>query len=552
MDKNVGSVDLEELKKAREELNRERGIETDPHMYDNYNPDRENNTSETLSEDFSDDDQIKSQADESSPDNDDSTVDSDLIETEKLDDDLDTISQDDDRDMTPSEKNFDLYDSFSDFEVESNSVQEDDEEDNEDDSDDEKSVLLLDEEDSKGDADDEKTEKEELDEFLEDVYDGKNDDEFVVDSLTDDTDNFDFDNQDKETIPENENEDVSLENDKSESLDAFDSFKAFEVKDNMSEEDNDSSEVVADLKKLNEMLEEDDKKQEELERLAEEEIIEKNKNRYSAINSFEFIETIATGEFKNSDKLSFVLGKDENDKIVYSNIRDVYNIALFGTNKEQIFKQLSTIILSLSLKNNQEEINFVICDSKASSQFDVFNDSSYLFFNRVAKTNKEIIDSLASLTQELEDRYKKLVQFGVKSIEEYNAVALENELTPMPYILTVFSNYTKASQLASAGKINNALINMVKLGRLVGLYLILNADFEISNGELDVNFPTRIVYKTQTDEDSISAVGETGAEFLPEGKDILYYNVFERAPRHIKTPDITVEEIKLIIENNEN
>ena len=38
MDKNVGSVDIEELKRAREELNRERGIESDPNMYSNYNP----------------------------------------------------------------------------------------------------------------------------------------------------------------------------------------------------------------------------------------------------------------------------------------------------------------------------------------------------------------------------------------------------------------------------------------------------------------------------------------------------------------------------------
>ncbi len=40
MDKNVGSVDLEELKRAREELDQERGIQTDEHMYDNYNPNR--------------------------------------------------------------------------------------------------------------------------------------------------------------------------------------------------------------------------------------------------------------------------------------------------------------------------------------------------------------------------------------------------------------------------------------------------------------------------------------------------------------------------------
>ena len=40
MDKKVGSVDLDELRKAREELNQEIGVETDPDMYSDYNPNR--------------------------------------------------------------------------------------------------------------------------------------------------------------------------------------------------------------------------------------------------------------------------------------------------------------------------------------------------------------------------------------------------------------------------------------------------------------------------------------------------------------------------------
>ena len=41
MEKNVGSVDIEELKRARESLNQELGIDSDPDMYANYNPNRE-------------------------------------------------------------------------------------------------------------------------------------------------------------------------------------------------------------------------------------------------------------------------------------------------------------------------------------------------------------------------------------------------------------------------------------------------------------------------------------------------------------------------------
>ena len=42
MDKNVSGVDLDELLKAREELNKEIGVETDPNMYSDYNPNRKN------------------------------------------------------------------------------------------------------------------------------------------------------------------------------------------------------------------------------------------------------------------------------------------------------------------------------------------------------------------------------------------------------------------------------------------------------------------------------------------------------------------------------
>ena len=40
MDKNVSSVNLDELKAARESLDRERGLETYPNMYNDYDPEK--------------------------------------------------------------------------------------------------------------------------------------------------------------------------------------------------------------------------------------------------------------------------------------------------------------------------------------------------------------------------------------------------------------------------------------------------------------------------------------------------------------------------------
>ena len=552
MDKNVGSVDLEELKRAREELNRERGIENDPHMYDNYNPDRENEETTSETEDLTQEESFDSHEETEDLSQEETAVESetsDFADAEKtLDnviDSLDDISDDStesnsDRDMTPSEKNFDVYDSFSDFEVNSgevNTFEEPQESETTEETAEETAKETVEEK-----SEEEAEIEDEVDSFIKDIFDGESVDEFVG-SLSDDKKENSSEVSFDENLAENNSQ-----------PDEFDKFKAFEVSGGISDDSDDdtTSEMINDFKKLNEMLEEDDKKAEELERLAEEEIIEKNKSRYKFINEYEFVDTIATDDFKESDALSFIVGKDEDEKIVYANIRDIYSTAIFGTDKDKIFAQLSSIILSLSLKNNTEDVNFVICDSKAASKFDVFNDSSFMYFNRVAKTNKEIIDSLVELVRELENRYKTLVNFGVKSIESYNTVAKENDLKTMPYILTVFSNYTKASQLADAHKINNCLINILKLGRIVGMYLIINADFEIKNQDINYNLPTRITYKSQNEEDSISALGEGGAEWLPDDGDILYYNIYERAPKHLKIPNLTSDEIKLIIENIEN
>ena len=46
MDKNVSGVDLEELLKAREELDKERGVETDPNLYSGYDNNRASEDSE--------------------------------------------------------------------------------------------------------------------------------------------------------------------------------------------------------------------------------------------------------------------------------------------------------------------------------------------------------------------------------------------------------------------------------------------------------------------------------------------------------------------------
>ena len=576
MEKKVGSVDLEELKKAREALNNELGIENDPNMYNNYNPNRETEEQDAVSSENLDSDFSNANNNESLQDNDVQSEDSTLSNSEDsvtidgedsfinipVEDTQEQNSNDSQIDYSrlkneqPEEQDFDVYDKFSDFEVEEtataadNSQASDNEESSEISKEDESLIdlaatdfldsfdTILDKEEI-SETTEETTATEELEtENVDDVI-SENDSDILEtqDSLADLTEKA-----------ETEQENTNLEN----------TYKSEDIKSDSTGDTSDFGEldIIDDYRKLESLSELLKEKKSQIAVLEKEdekqEAGEIKKRNFKPIVPFNFVDIIATDEFKNSDKLSYILGKDENNDVIYANIRDCFNTAIFGINADEVYNQMNSMILSLMLKNSENEINFVICDSKIDSMFDVYNKSSYMYYNRIAKTNREILDLVIDLSKELDSRYEKLVDVGVKSIESYNILAKERMFDNMPYIVLLFNHYTKASQLLDAAKINSCIYNLLKFGRIAGIYVIIGAEKEIVSTEVNYNLPTRIAFKLGSDYSSISAVGQSGAELIDNDNEFLYLTVYDEVPKHMKSANISSDEIEIIIDNLEN
>lgn len=285
--------------------------------------------------------------------------------------------------------------------------------------------------------------------------------------------------------------------------------------------------------------------------------VEEKKNEVSddlfeKIKDYKFVDVLESEEFKSSEKLSYLFGKDSNDRLMFMNMRDMFNTVMFGLNEKVMFEHISSMLLSLALKNTINDINFVICDSKLESDYEVFNKSSYMFFNRVAKTNREILDTLVELESELDQRYNTLVGVGARSIEHYNKFAAEADISAMPYIVLVLNNYTRASSMVLGEQINICLSNILKLGRIVGIYAVVVAYENIENAEINFNLPGRLAYKTENAEISEFEVGSNDATKLASDDEFVYTSVKADEVFHLKTPRLGVNEVNLIIENLEN
>ena len=314
-------------------------------------------------------------------------------------------------------------------------------------------------------------------------------------------------------------------------------------------------EIITDYSQLREILQRELREselaeQEKIEEEVEKEVVEEETIKYPLIEDFKFINEITTDEFKSSNKFSYIMGKNENGEMIYGNFREHHNLAVFSRNDIVTKSFLNSMILSLCLKNSNYDVNFVLIDSDINSSFEVYNKSSYLFFNRIAKTNKEILDTLIEITKELDARYEKLASAGMGSIDQFNEMATETQTTPMPNLIIVFNNYTDVSQATYADKINACLYQILKFGRIVGIYMVLTAMVPIETSQVNYNLSSRLSFKS--DQNSKYTVGIEDVGKLPDEADAIYFNISKNTTEHIKAPIITDSELDLIIKELED
>lgn len=275
------------------------------------------------------------------------------------------------------------------------------------------------------------------------------------------------------------------------------------------------------------------------------------RNLLPEIEDFKFIDIIKSNSFMESDELTCIYGMGEDKNIICQNFKDFYNVAIFSDNDDEVFKLFSSIIISLTLKNSSYAIKYAICDSKNGSKFDVYNDLSHLFFNRIAKTNGEIIDTLNELSLEIEKRYENLAKLGVKNIEAFNEEMKKQNIAPMPYIILFFNNYTRAVHLDDSDKINSNLFNILKFGRLVGIYVNLVISDEKLDDKINFNLQTRISFKAENKVSSVNRIGDSGAERIDVSDEFVLKTLYGEEFTHLKVPSISQKEVELLIKNIE-
>ncbi|MFY0643775.1 MAG: DNA translocase FtsK 4TM domain-containing protein [Bacteroidia bacterium] len=246
---------------------------------------------------------------------------------------------------------------------------------------------------------------------------------------------------------------------------------------------------------------------------------------------------IASPKFQNSTfDLPVCLGRTIANEVYIANLAKMPHLLMAGATGQGKSVGLNAIIVSLLYKKHPSELKFVLVDPK-KVELTLYQTIERHYLAKlpgendaIITDNKQVINTLNSLCEEMDERYKLLQAALVRNITEYNVKFKKRVLNPeeghrfLPYIVVVIDEV--ADLIMTAGKeVEHPIGRLAQLARAIGIHLILatqRPSVNIITGTIKANFPSRIAFRVTSKIDSRTILDTGGADQLIGKGDMLY------------------------------
>ncbi len=269
------------------------------------------------------------------------------------------------------------------------------------------------------------------------------------------------------------------------------------------------------------------------------------------MDSVSIKDIISSDGFINTKPFSlvFALGKDVIGNPVSLDIADMPHVLISGTTGSGKSVCLNSLIISLMVKYGPDELRFVIVDPKRVD-LEPFKDIPHMMFEEIIEDVPTTNAMLTWAVEEMENRYRELAKFRAKNIKDYNTKAKANGVKIMPRIVIVIDEFSDIMLQDKKG-VGVKVCAIAQKARAAGIHLILAAQrpsVDIVEGPIKSNLPSRIVFKASSVHDSITSLGETGAEKLLGRGDCLYKTNGMYAVERVMGAYVSDEEMYAVID----
>ena len=260
--------------------------------------------------------------------------------------------------------------------------------------------------------------------------------------------------------------------------------------------------------------------------------IEVPNTTFDLVNLRSVIETAALQKITAKSKLALALGKGAGGETVAADLAKMPHLLIAGATGSGKTVCLNSTICCLLIQNTPDDVQFIMIDPKRV-ELTTFNSLPHLIAPVVVDTDKAIM-ALRWLNKEMDNRYQRFAQAGVRNIDSYNKNQQFGER--MPYIVLIVDELADL-MMTSFDEVEHMLCRLAQLARATGIHLIVatqRPSVDVVTGLIKANFPTRISFALASQVDSRTILDSTGAEKLLGRGDMLYMPTDASKPKRLQ------------------
>ncbi|WP_249872036.1 DNA translocase FtsK [Oceanobacillus saliphilus] len=256
-----------------------------------------------------------------------------------------------------------------------------------------------------------------------------------------------------------------------------------------------------------------------------------------------------TGDFKDSESpLSIALGLTIEGYPKITNIQKMPHGLIAGATGSGKSVCINTILISLIYKASHEDVKFLLIDPKMV-ELAPYNGIPHLVAPVITDV-KAATQSLKWAVNEMEDRYEKFVEEGVRDIERYNQKVIKQGRSnqKMPFIVIVIDELADLMMM-SPQDVEDSISRIAQKARACGIHLLLatqRPSVDVITGLIKANIPTRIAFSVSSQIDSRTIIDSSGAEKLLGKGDMLFVENGAGKSVRLQGPFVSDEEIERV------
>ncbi len=269
-----------------------------------------------------------------------------------------------------------------------------------------------------------------------------------------------------------------------------------------------------------------------------------------------FRDLIESQEFKKAEsKLSFAVGKGLSGETVVADIGKMPHMLIAGATGSGKSVCINTLIMSILYKARPDEVKLIMIDPKVV-ELSVYNGIPHLMIP-VVTDPRQAAEALKWGVVEMDDRYNKFAEFGVRDLNGYNKkvqsmtdVPEQDRFSVLPRIVIIVDELADLMMVASK-EVEESICRIAQKARAAGIHLVIatqRPSVDVVTGLIKANMPSRIAFSVSSGVDSRTILDMVGAEKLLGKGDMLFYPQGYTKPARVQGAFVSDQEVNDVVD----